>query len=142
VTSKSVATRAILVLSSVPLGPIPAAAIPLVSAPYVVAPDESAAVEQIRAGGGRFHGGRAAVGRHPGFHTGRPVHGHPGGGWSHRPGYRPPVHVGGVWRRPGAALGFVGAAAAASWAGAAPDANYCWYFTDPSRTRGFWDVCP
>ncbi len=19
--------------------------------------------------------------------------------------------------------------------------NFCWYYTDPSRTQGFWDVC-
>ena len=32
-----------------------------------------------------------------------------------------------------AAIGFVGAAAAASWAGAAPGPRYGWYDTDPSR---------
>jgi hypothetical protein len=42
----------------------------------------------------------------------------------------------------GAALGFVSAAAAASWAGAAPGPNLCWYYTDPSRRAGFWDACP
>ena len=42
----------------------------------------------------------------------------------------------------GAALGFVSAAAAASWAGAAPGPNLCWYYTDPSRQQGFWDACP
>ena len=42
----------------------------------------------------------------------------------------------------GAALGFVSAAAAASWAGAAPGPNLCWYYTDPSRRQGFWDTCP
>jgi len=42
----------------------------------------------------------------------------------------------------GAALGFVSAAAAASWAGAAPGPNLCWYYTDPSRRQGFWDACP
>jgi hypothetical protein len=20
--------------------------------------------------------------------------------------------------------------------------GYCWYYTDPSRTQGFWDACP
>ncbi len=68
-----------------------------------------------------------------------------------RPGYR-----GGVrWARPGwyrwpvggaiaagAALGFVTAATAAAWAGAAPAPGMCWYYTDPSRTQGFWDYCP
>ncbi len=27
-------------------------------------------------------------------------------------------------------------------AGAPPAPGYCWYYTDPSRTQGFWDVCP
>jgi hypothetical protein len=53
----------------------------------------------------------------------------------------------GYWWRPGgaiaagAAIGFVTAATAAAWAGAPPGPNMCWYYTDPSRTRGFWDVC-
>ena len=42
----------------------------------------------------------------------------------------------------GAALGFVSAAAAGSWAGAAPGPNLCWYYTDSSRQQGFWDACP
>jgi hypothetical protein len=42
----------------------------------------------------------------------------------------------------GAAIGFVAAATAAAWAGAPPAPGYCWYYTDPSRTQGFWDVCP
>ena len=65
------------------------------------------------------------------------------------PGVRP-----GRWVRPanyywrpggaiaaGAAIGFVTAATAAAWAGAPPAPGYCWYYTDPSRTQGFWDVC-
>ena len=73
------------------------------------------------------------------------------------PGYRPGVRPGvrpGAWVRPayrwgpggaiaaGAAIGFVAAATAAAWAGAPPAPGYCWYYTDPSRTQGFWDVCP
>jgi hypothetical protein len=42
----------------------------------------------------------------------------------------------------GAAIGFVAAASAAAWAGAPPAAGYCWYYTDPSKTQGFWDACP
>lgn len=42
----------------------------------------------------------------------------------------------------GAAVGYVTAAPAAAWAGAPPAPGYCWYYTDPSRTNGFWDVCP
>src|SRR4029077_19205969 len=60
----------------------------------------------------------------------------------------------GAWARPstyrwprggaiaaGAAIGFVTAATAAAWAGPAPAAGMCWYYTDPSRTQGFWDYC-
>jgi len=68
-----------------------------------------------------------------------------------RPGYG----GGGVrWARPaaygwprggaiaaGAAIGVVTAATAAAWAGAAPAPGMCWYYTDPSRTQGFWDYC-
>jgi hypothetical protein len=67
---------------------------------------------------------------------------------------RRPVRVGGVyrpagaWWRPGgaiaagAAIGFVAAATAATWAGSPPSPGYCWYYTDESRRSGFWDVCP
>lgn len=54
----------------------------------------------------------------------------------------------GYWWRPGAAvaagaaLGWVSATAAAAYAGAAPGPNMCWYYTDASRTQGFWDACP
>jgi hypothetical protein len=41
----------------------------------------------------------------------------------------------------GAAIGFVTAATAAAWAGAPPASGMCWYYTDPSRTQGFWDYC-
>lgn len=68
-----------------------------------------------------------------------------------RPGYG----GGGVrWARPaaygwprggaiaaGAAIGVVTAATAVAWAGAAPAPGMCWYYTDPSRTQGFWDYC-
>ena len=67
---------------------------------------------------------------------------------------RPGVARPGRWVRPahyywrpggaiaaGAAIGFV-AAATAAWAGSPPAPGYCWYYTDPSRTQGFWDVCP
>jgi hypothetical protein len=69
-----------------------------------------------------------------------------------RPG--PVVRPGGwvrpanYWWRPGtavaagAAIGFVTAATAVAWAGAAPGPGYCWYYTDPGRTQGFWDQCP
>jgi hypothetical protein len=61
------------------------------------------------------------------------------GGWVR------PAHY--TWRpggaiAAGAAIGFVAAATAAAWAGSPPAPGYCWYYTDPSRTQGFWDVCP
>lgn len=70
------------------------------------------------------------------------------------PGYRPvPVQP---WARPasywwhpgmavvsGAAIGFVTAAAATTYANSrAPAPGYCWYYTNPQRTQGFWDACP
>jgi len=67
---------------------------------------------------------------------GRPV----GPGRWARPGwYRWPV--GGAIAA-GAAVGFVTAASAAAWAGAPPAPGMCWYYTDASRTQGFWDYCP
>jgi hypothetical protein len=61
----------------------------------------------------------------------------------------------GAWARPswyrwgpggaiaaGAALGFVAAGAAVAFAGAPPVPGYCWYYTDMSKTQGFWDACP
>ena len=70
------------------------------------------------------------------------------------PAVRPGYGSGGVrWARPaygwprggaiaaGAAIGVVTAATAAAWAGAAPAPGMCWYYTDPSRTQGFWDYC-
>lgn len=59
-------------------------------------------------------------------------------------GYRP-VHP---WWRPGgaiaagAAVGFVAATTAAAWAGPPPGPAYCWFYIDPTRTKGFWDLCP
>jgi hypothetical protein len=112
-------------------------------------------ISAVRRGGGvhrttAFRGPRGgaavrrttAVGR-PGAHGGgvrRATVVRPGGVRWARPGN--------YWWRPGgaiaagAALGFVTAATAVAWAGAAPAPNMCWYYTDPSRTQGFWDSCP
>ena len=68
-----------------------------------------------------------------------------------RPGYG----GGGVrWARPGwyrwgpggaiaagAAIGFLAAGAAVAY-GTPPAPGMCWYYTDPTRTQGFWDYCP
>lgn len=83
------------------------------------------------------------MGRHPGP---RP---HPG----YHPGPRPGPRPG--WARPGnywwprggavaagAAIGFVTAATAAAWAGSPPSSGMCWYYTNKSRTQGYWDYCP
>jgi hypothetical protein len=82
---------------------------------------------------------RGAVVR-PGVRQG---YGRPGGvragGWA-RPGWYRWAPGGAI--AAGAAVGFVAAATAASWAGAPPAPGYCWYYTDPSRTQGFWDACP
>lgn len=76
-----------------------------------------------------------------------------------RPGYRPvPIRPGyrAGWVRPasywwhpgmavasGAAIGFATAAAASAYINSQPPApGYCWFYTNPERTQGFWDVCP
>jgi len=104
-------------------------------------------------GGAVVHGGAAAVGPRGGAAVRRTavvgprgnvavrntaVVGGRGGRWA-RPGwYRWPV--GGAIAA-GAAIGFVTAATAAAWAGAPPAEGMCWYYTDPTRTQGFWDYC-
>lgn len=91
---------------------------------------------------------RTVVGPRGGVYRGRTA---VRGGAVVRPGW----HGGGTrWVRPagywwhpggaiaaGAAIGVVTAATAAAWAGAPPAPGYCWYYTDPSRRQGFWDVC-
>jgi hypothetical protein len=61
------------------------------------------------------------------------------GGWA-RPGWYGWPAGGAI--AAGAALGFVAAATAVAWAGAAPAPGMCWYYTDMTRTQGFWDYCP
>ncbi|MDF2765064.1 MAG: hypothetical protein K0R61_929 [Microvirga sp.] len=112
-------------------------------------------------GGAAARGPRGAVARGPqggvaarGPYGGAAARG-PAGNVAVRPGYRPAVPAGGWYRPPsywwrpgaavaaGAALGFVTAAAATTYATApAPAAGYCWYYTNPQRNQGFWDVCP
>ena len=124
-----------------------------------------------RGGGVRHHGGGHRGGTHRGMHRPPGgMHRHPGA--VHRPANRPVggnvnrnvnrninragYRGGAVWAgRPGwyrwpaggaiaagAAIGFVSAATAAAWAGPAPSSGLCWYYNDPSRHQGFWDVCP
>lgn len=104
-------------------------------------------------GGGAWHG-RGAMVRRGGAVGYRGAAVRRGGAWGYRGGAA--VRRGGavVWRRPasywwpaggaiaaGAAIGVVSAATAAAWAGRPPAPGYCWYYTDPSRRQGFWDVC-
>jgi hypothetical protein len=106
----------------------------------------------VAGGGMAYHRGGAVVGRRGGAayrHTA--VVGRRGnvvvrnravvvgrGGWA-RPGWYGWPRGGAI--AAGAAIGFVTAATAAAWAGPPPSAGMCWYYTDPSRTQGFWDYC-
>ena len=95
---------------------------------------------------GRPPGAQRPPGRPPGAN--RPPHRPPAV-------HRPPSRPHGNWSRPrryswrpggaiaaGAALGFISAATAGAWAGVPPAPGLCWYYTDWTQTRGFWDVCP
>ena len=104
-------------------------------------------------GGAVVHRGGAAVGPRGGAYHSRTAVVGPRGNVAVR-SRTAVVGRGGAWARPGyyrwprggaiaagAAIGFVTAATAAAWAGAAPGPGMCWYYTDPSRTQGFWDYC-
>jgi hypothetical protein len=116
---------------------------------------------QVSRGSAQRHAGRRPAHRPPVNRP--PISRPPNRPPVHRPPvHRPPmlrpvhpIHRRGVWARPtwyrwspgraiaaGAAIGFVSAATAAAWAGAPPQANLCWYYTDPGRRHGFWDICP
>ncbi|QDP27335.1 hypothetical protein FNV92_30050 [Bradyrhizobium cosmicum] len=130
------------------------AAAPLPPATVVQAPVVSPPLVEVRA---VARGGRAVVGPRGAAYRGRTAVVGPRGNVAVRRTtvVRPGYHGGGVrWARPGwyrwpaggaiaagAAIGFVTAATAAAWAGAAPAPGMCWYYTDPSRTQGFWDYC-
>lgn len=112
-------------------------------------------------GGAVARGPRGTVARGPqggvaarGAYGGAAARG-PAGNVAVRPGYRPAVPAGGwyrpasYWWRPGtavaagAAIGFVTAAAATAYVTSQPPAaGYCWYYTNPQKSQGFWDVCP
>jgi hypothetical protein len=103
-------------------------------------------------GGAVAHRGGAAVGPRGAAYHGRTVAVGPRGnvavrsttavagrgGWA-RPGWYGWPRGGAI--AAGAAIGVVTAATAAAWAGSAPAPGMCWYYTDPSRTQGFWDYC-
>jgi hypothetical protein len=97
-------------------------------------------------GGGRggYHGGVPGGGGHGGYHHGGYRGGHNtvvvGGRGAWGRGYR--WAPGGAIAA-GAAIGFIAAAGAVAYATTQPPApGLCWYYTDPSRRAGFWDVCP
>jgi hypothetical protein len=103
-------------------------------------------------GGAVVHRGGAVVGPRGAAYRGRTAVVGPRGNVAVRG--KTVVRGRGAWVRPGryywprggaiaagAAIGFVTAATAAAWAGAAPAPGMCWYYTDPSRTQGFWDYC-
>jgi hypothetical protein len=102
---------------------------------------------------GGFHGGGVHGGGVHGGYRGGAVHGGYHGGY--RGGHNTVVVGGrGAWGRgyrwapggaiaAGAAIGFIAAGSAAVYASTRPPApGLCWYYTDPSRRSGFWDVCP
>jgi hypothetical protein len=131
-----------------------------VAAPAVKSHESLVELARMRGGAGRGHAGGAHAGRAHvgGVHGGAHGRGYVHGGGVHggvRHGGGPYHGRWGAWARPGrywwrpggaiaagAAIGFVTAATAAAWAGAAPGPGLCWYYTDPSRTQGFWDACP
>ncbi|WP_441236072.1 hypothetical protein [Bradyrhizobium sp. 930_D9_N1_4] len=103
-------------------------------------------------GGAVVHRGGAAVGPRGAAYRGTTAVRGPRGNVAVR--HTTAVAGRGGWARPGnyhwprggaiaagAAIGFVTAATAAAWAGAAPAPGMCWYYTDPTRTQGFWDYC-
>lgn len=115
-----------------------------------------------RRGGGMRRGGRGIrrggavrrpVGRPVRRPVGRPVVRPPVRRPIVRPGVgRYPVYRGRYWR-PGVgwvagaagvvALGFVAASAAAAYnAPPAPGPGYCWFYTNSTRTSGYWGRCP
>jgi hypothetical protein len=154
---------AALLCTVMPIGSsYPAWSAPLQPAALLAPADETLPIVQVRAG---VHGGRAAVGPRGGavVHRGAAVAGPRGGAAVRRTAVVGPrgnvavrnttvVARRGGWARPyrwprggaiaaGAAIGFVAAATAVAWAGQPPAPGMCWYYTDPSRTQGFWDYC-
>jgi hypothetical protein len=94
----------------------------------VVRPGAAAGGAQHFVAGGAAHAGRvAAHGANFNWHGG---HVRP---WVKRPWY-------GTWIA-GVALGAVVVVGAASVAQTAPAPGLCWYWTDASETRGYWDYC-
>jgi hypothetical protein len=86
--------------------------------------------------GGKGHGKGSGQGKNHNKHW----NGHPGkykGGyvrnWSRKPYYGDVLA--------GVVLGTILGVAVAGAAPQSPSSDLCWYWTDPSRTRGYWDYC-
>ena len=154
----------VLAAAGIPMSPRPVSAAPL--SPIAIAHDVATSPDiiQVRAaarrggavvgprGGAVVHRGGAVVGPRGAAYRGRTVAVGPRGnvavrsttavagrgGWA-RPGWYGWPRGGAI--AAGAAIGVVTAATAAAWAGAAPAPGMCWYYTDQSRTQGFWDYC-
>lgn len=104
---------------------------------------ESAAslvVEAKNTGRGKGHGkgkhGGSGPGNAPGKHWNRPPGNLKGGyvrNWSRKPYYGDLLA--------GVALGTIIGVVGAGSAPSSPSSDLCWYWTDPSRTRGYWDYC-
>ncbi len=130
---KNLVIAALFGLALAPAGASLSSASPLgLAAPAATAPE--ALITPVEYVPGTVRGGGAVAPR----------------GVAPRPGFVP-----GPWVRPrwyrwapggailaGAAIGFIVASNAYSWAGPPPAPGYCWYYTDPSMQDGFWDICP
>ncbi len=106
----------------------------------VLKPSGSLVVEAKNKGRGKGQGkgkhGGGGYGNAPGKQWKGPP-GNPGGGyvknWSRKPYYGDFLA--------GVALGTIIGVVVAGSAPASPSSDLCWYWTDPSRTRGYWDYC-
>jgi hypothetical protein len=161
--------NSVFLFGTIALAIDPAISAPLLPVAPASTSDTSSLVQSVRAmasggravvgprGGAVVHRGGAVVGPRGAAYRGRTAVVGPRGNAAVRRTtvVRPGYAGGGVrWARPsryywprggaiaaGAAIGVVTAATAAAWAGAAPAPGMCWYYTDPSRTQGFWDYC-
>lgn len=79
----------------------------------------------------RFYGGPGVRFYGPRGYSGRPY-------WYSRPWFARP-HYGRILA--GVALGTLITVAVVGYAPPRPASNLCWYWADPSATRGYWDYC-
>ena len=137
-----IATRATIALLSASL--FSSSAIAFVghgpSGHAVLEPPASIVVEAKNKGRGKGHGkGKRGARGHGTGHkynwngsSGKPKRGYVKN-WSRKPYYGDFLA--------GVALGTIIGVAVAGSAPASPSSELCWYWTDPSRSRGYWDYC-